>query len=61
MWFEGVVLNKVIYMSILNVCLILKVLLVGEVIYIYICEDGFLLDVKLGNVFISMFVRCGNL
>lgn len=58
---EGVVPNKVTYISILNACSTSKALSSGEVIYDHISEAGLLSDVRIGNALVSMLARCGNL
>lgn len=54
-------LNKVMYVSIINVCVNLVVLYWGKEIYFCVMKVGFMLDVSVVNVFISMYVRCGSI
>lgn len=54
-------LNKIIYVIFLNVCVNFVVLYWGKEIYFCVVKVGFMFDIGVQNVFISMYLRCGSI
>lgn len=53
-------LDKFIFVSIFFVCFSFVVLNWGREIYVCVMEVGLVNDIMVGNVFISMYVKCGS-
>lgn len=58
---EGVVFDRVIYMIVFSVCVWFGGLVWGKEIYVCVVKDGFVLDVRFGNVFINMYFKVGSM
>lgn len=60
MLLEGVVLNRVVYLSIFNFCVCFGGLFCGKEVYVWVMNVGFMLDERVGNVFINMYFKVGS-
>ena len=58
---EGIVPNKVTYVSILNACVNSAALHFGKEIHSRVMKAGFVSDVSVANALISMYSRCGSI
>lgn len=58
---EGIKLNSSIFIFIFNVCKSLDFLEFGKWVYFLIMKVGLEFDFYVSNVFVSMFVNCGDL
>lgn len=58
---DGMLLDRYFILIILKVCFVMKLGKVGKMVYGYIIKWGIEEDVFVGNVFIGMYVNCGNL
>lgn len=57
---EGIMPNKVTYVSILNACVNSAALHWGKEIHSRVMKAGFMSDVSVANALISMYFRCGS-
>lgn len=58
---EGIMPNKVTYVSILNACVNSAALHWGKEIHSRVMKAGFMSDVSVANALISMYSRCGSI
>lgn len=58
---EGIMPNKVTYVSLLDTCANQAVLVEGRKMHLHILDNGFDLDVAVRNAMVSMYGKCGSL
>lgn len=58
---EGIMPNKVTYVSIINACVNPAALHWGKEIHSRVMKAGFMSDVSVANALISMYARCGSI
>lgn len=58
---EGIMPNKVTYVSIINACVNSAALHWGKEIHSRVLKAGFMSDVSVANALISMYARCGSI
>jgi hypothetical protein len=55
---EGMILDKFIFVPVLNACASLRTFEKGRCIHAHIVQSGFELDVYIGNNLVDMYVKC---
>eukprot|EP00249_Psilotum_nudum_P030929 c44201_g1_i1 orf=41-691(+) len=58
---EGVMPNRVTFISILSVCASQAAMVEGRLMHAYIVDRGFECDVTVGNALVHMYAKCGSL
>lgn len=58
---EGVIPNKVTFLSIMKACSSIEALDQGKLVHAQILESGFEMDVFVGNTLIDMYSKCGSI
>lgn len=58
---EGVEFDRYIFFCVLRVCSGIGLIYVGEEIYCYVVCYGFYYDGFVFNVFVDMYVKCGDI